>query len=154
MIRLCLASMDDSDRLLSWRNDPDTVKNSLSGKTVTAEGHAEWMRQNVMFGFPTSLLLIAFVGTPDTAIGVLRFNATDLEEYIYEVSINMNPSYRGQGLGWRVLEVGIDKMRGCGLIARIKAENLASRRIFRRNNFVEYSSEADVIIYIREREGT
>lgn len=143
MVNLRLATMADSDRLLIWRNDPETIKNSNSPDPVTPDVHAKWMDRWVRTGFPASLVLIAIHGP--FPIGVIRFEAR--ARWTYEVSITIAPQRRGDGYGKKVLAAGCAPMQACELLAQIKTGNHASRRIFEHNGFVQFDTGGGVENY-------
>ena len=146
MVSLRLATMADSDRLLTWRNDPDTIANSLSSEPITPDHHAEWMDRWVRTGFPAGLVLMAVHGP--FPIGVIRFEAR--ARWTYEVSITIGPRFRGKGYGTKVLVAGCAPMQACELIASIKSSNMASREIFERNGFVQIDAGGGVLKYRKE----
>ena len=147
MVNLRLATMADSDRLLAWRNDPETIANSLSSEPVAPEIHAEWMQRWVCAGFPMNLVLIAEYD--NRPIGTIRFAAT--ARWTYEVSITIAPAHRGRGWGAKVLAAGCAPMGDCELVALIKVGNHASRTIFEHNRFTQIAVSDGIAKYRRER---
>jgi L-amino acid N-acyltransferase YncA len=144
MVNLRLATMADSNRLLIWRNDPETIAQSLSPDPVDPEHHAKWMDRWVRTGFPAGLVLIA-LDNDGKPIGVVRFEAR--ARWTFEVSITIAPWRRGQRLGYKILHAACAPMAACELIAQIKTGNHASRRIFECNGFVQIDAGGGIEKY-------
>lgn len=145
-MKLRKATLADADLLLAWRNDPETRANSRNGNPITKDEHAAWMKRAVDPGHQDQLVLIAYDSRGP--IGVLRFSGRDHDNY--EVSIAIAPTRRGEGLGFRVLKLGCDAMKGF-LVAEIKSVNLPSRKIFEKCGFEEISEHGGYMLYRRPR---
>ena len=160
------ATTADSVVIFQWRNDPVTREMARAPNTVEFADHAFWF-ENVLLS-PRHHVLIAQVagdGVPDNGenrIGVLRFdssfpdadNATDRQDTAglsHHVSINLNPAWRGQGLGQKVLQAGCDRFRAHGhtgpLWAEIRQQNIASLKIFTTAGFT-VEGECDTILRV------
>lgn len=133
MIRVRPAEPEDGGVLLEWRNDPDTVAASGTPMPVAAAAHARWL--SAVLADPFRVLYIAELDSDDRPrVGMCRFDLT-ADGSSAEVSINLAPSHRGQGLSRTLLEAGIAQLRsdhpGVGsLDAKIRHRNTASRRLF------------------------
>jgi len=86
------AREDDADKAHAWRNHPLTRAVSRDGRTIQLETHLQWWHHTLED--PARYLFIAQVGCID--VGVLRL---DLDGDRAEVSIYLDPSYTGLGLG-------------------------------------------------------
>jgi RimJ/RimL family protein N-acetyltransferase len=139
------ATADDAADLLAWRNDPLTRAMSRSAEPVEARGHARWF-QGVLAD-PTCTLLIGELG--GRKIGMVRLARGDETE----VSINLNPAERGQGLARELLTLALAEERGA-LLAVIKPENLASIRLFEGAGFVLEQSREGLARYVRPADAT
>ncbi len=146
-VTLRRATDDDSDVLLAWRNDPEAIRFSVSGRGVTPAEHGEWL--SVRLADPGTRLWIAEqAGAP---VGQVR---VDMEDGIGTVSVAVAPSQRGLGLGSAVLQAMVVEMeREAGvrmLRALAHAENTASIRAFERAGFHrEGRHEPDFIVLER-----
>src|SRR5438105_1596077 len=91
------ATLDDKEVIWHWWNDPVTRKMMKTNDHVPWEDHCKWFDRILQDN--TRLLC---VGRMDAdKIGVVRF---DLKaDDIYEVSINLNPVFRGKGLAPQLL---------------------------------------------------
>jgi RimJ/RimL family protein N-acetyltransferase len=126
----------DSDRLLAWRNDPVTRAASFRTAPVREPDHERWLAESL--GRPDRRLLVAErAGTP---VAQLRLDRGDDAAPVAEVSITVAPAFRGRGLGPAVLAAADSAARDWGvdrLIARVKASNVRSRRIFETAGYVD-----------------
>jgi RimJ/RimL family protein N-acetyltransferase len=118
---------------------------SFDTQKISLEEHEAWLDESLNL---SSRYL--YIGVKDEQkIGVLRFDV-DLEKHQGEVSINLNPDFRGRGLSAELLTEGINVFRGdqnMSLIAQIKKENVKSIELFERCGFSLVSSSDDRFIY-------
>jgi RimJ/RimL family protein N-acetyltransferase len=121
------AALDDALDVLAWRNDPLTRDMSRAQDPIDEAGHLAWFGQAI--ADPNRTLLIGELG--GEKIGMVRFDRAEETE----VSINMNPRFRGRGLGYELLMAALAQARG-SIVAEIREENLASQRLFERAGFV------------------
>ena len=116
----------DSEDILRWRNDPETVAASPSG-AVEPSAHAQWYNQKLR---DTSCHQF-IVQDELHKIGVVRF---DCDGKKAEVSITINPELRGRGYGklalHKALGVYFSNFPAESVIAKIVEENARSVRLF------------------------
>ena len=128
------AKAEDSRMVWLWRNDDITRQFSQSTAAIPWPDHRAWWDKTIEA--PDRELLIAEVGS--VAVGAVRFDK--LDEGTFEVSINLAPSARGSGRGKRILDKACRTFResrgAVNLMATIRADNPASRRIFEKVGFV------------------
>lgn len=133
-LHLRLARSGDSSALLEWRNDPETVTNSISQHRVPVEEHERWLAGKL--DDPGSRLWV--VELDGHSIGSIRL---DIRAAVGEVSIALAPEARGKGLGTRVLLTLQERLDGDlqvgALVARVRVGNERSRLAFLRAGFVE-----------------
>ncbi len=155
MITVRGASLEDSDEVLLWRNDPLAIAMSTSSTEVSAKQHAKW--------FPTTLNSDATVHVIGEStlpheerqkIGVCRFDRQ--LNNLWKISINLNPAVRGQGLSEELLRLSIgfwaNRVNPSNerLFAEVRPENPASIRIFERNGFIRWAESGRPIRMFRE----
>ena len=150
--RLRPARLYDSAVVFAWRNDPLTRAMSRASVPVTWDDHQRWFSD--VIHLPSRRVLIA-EGAADQ-LAVVRFDRMDGRAgatSAWEVSINLNPAWRGQGVGRAVLRAACDGFQapgeGLSLHAEIRAENAASLRIFEAAGFFTLSTEGEVLVYRR-----
>lgn len=107
---------------------------------VQQQSHVEWFDRAV--SDPRQTLLIGEVD--GEKVGMVRFDHGDPTE----VSININPICRGRGLGYSLLSEAMKWSAG-DLLAEIKEENTASKRIFERAGFQLQAMDGGLGRYIR-----
>jgi RimJ/RimL family protein N-acetyltransferase len=110
--------MDDAELLFAWRNDPETRVNSVNTDPVSWDGHCNWLRASLQN--PDRDLLIAEVG--GVPVGTVRIDRGDETELSWTVA----PDHRGNGIGKAMVALACPNGE---VIAQIKPENIASRRI-------------------------
>ena len=111
-------TIKDKAELLEWRNHPETRTMFIDQDLVQQDAHDHWF-QKIM----TSESHILFIGQRErNKIGVVRFDVNS-EENTAEVSVNVNPTYRGQRLSKHLLGAAILEFlnkRSATLIAHVK----------------------------------
>jgi RimJ/RimL family protein N-acetyltransferase len=122
-LRLRPAAPEDWADLLAWRNDPLARAMSRNDEGIDEASHRRWFDRAL--ADPARTLLIAELD--GAKIGVVRFDRGEDAE----VSINLAPVHRGRGLGEAMLRLALQSTPE-RLIAHVKDENLASRRLFER----------------------
>jgi len=156
----------DGAAVFQWRNDPLTRAMSWQPEAVTQANHDIWFT-NVL-GSPRRHMMIAEMTAPapvnDKRVGVLRFDSTiEPQDFLpvsdnpaalsHQVSINLNPVWRGQGLGQNLLLTGCRAFRGHGhggwLWAEIRRQNAASIKIFTAAGFACLATDDDVLRFGR-----
>lgn len=94
------ATLEDSDDLMSWRNDWVTRANSRDQNLVVGEVHEGWLRGALV---RTDTML--FVAEQDgLTVGTVRWDAR--RDGVWEVSITVAPDARGRGIGAELLVLG------------------------------------------------
>ncbi len=135
MIVIRPAIPEDSADLFAWRNDPQTREASVHQALISWDEHQEWFRKSLTN--PSRFVYIAEIqeGEGSAApVGTCRFDLRDRSDGA-EISLNLNPGYRGLGLAVPILRAAIDVFfeEGDGpadLFARIRPSNAASVRCF------------------------
>ena len=148
-VTLRKADINDAEILLEWRNDPDTIKNSVTQEKVSFFGHLAWLYRTI--NDPSIELYIAVDNL--VPVGTIRIDHIDNpEEWL--VSITVAPVARKNGYGTAILEHAISTRRNLDLLAFIRPANWASRAIFIGCGFVYCGTSTDdtLCIYRRPKE--
>ena len=138
------AVMDDAAVLFEWVNRDEVRSVSLGGGSPIAwESHVGWLRNRL--ADDRSLVLMAEQdGAP---VGYVRFE--DKGEGP-ETAIYLVPEARGHGRATRWLRQGSEQAArrwpGRPVLARIRWDNLASRRLFSRCGYVLQGQGPDHLI--------
>jgi len=128
-------TIEDTKIVWKWWNDPTTRKMMKVNDYVPWDDHVKWF--NNTLNSETRILLISSI--EDRQLGVVRFDFKECG--IYEVSINLNPHYRGQGYGKSILRSSINffftrNQHTTKLFAMFKNINIASKKTFLANHFI------------------
>ena len=147
-IVLVSAEICHSEMIWEWRNDPITRKMSGNRKMVSWEEHTLWY-EKVLLDKCRKLYVGEEGGIP---IGVVRFDKCDVEEYVYEVSINISPTSRRKGFGKQLLTNGIRRLLkevdNCKFIrAEVKKNNASSNQLFISCGFIFIEKESGMNSY-------
>ena len=124
-----------------WRNDVDTRKSCRTMDKVPWESHTKWF-DNLLKTSPETIFMCCLGGED---ICMVRFSNIDLpnRSNCYEISLNMNPAFRGRRLASKCIHAGIESFTSQNLgipisyiIAEIKVGNIPSIKSFIRSGFV------------------
>lgn len=142
-IRFRQATLDDAELLWRWANDPATRANSFQSDPIPYPDHIRWLTAKL--SNPASLQLLAW--NRAGMLGQVRFDDHGDE---VEVSLAAAPEHRGT-VGTLMLESALRRVRSrwsnATIVARVKPENEASRRMFQRAGFVLFSEKGGVLRY-------
>ncbi len=148
-ITLRPAAAGDAMRYYLWANEPLTRANSGTTEPISLDTHLDWFQRHL--ADPHCTMYVAYhQGFP---LGQVRF---DVAGDTAEVSISMDEVFRGRHLGDQLLIAALDTHAlECPEIAwwtaRIRTDNIPSRRIFEAAGFVENSVEGEFLQYTLER---
>ncbi len=127
-ITLRAARDEDSEMLMTLRNDPDAVRYSVSGRAVTSEEHGHWF--SVVRGDPSRCRIWIAEDGAET-VGQVRI---DLSGDCGVVSIAVGVDHRGRGVGTAMLKAVVARVGLDGapsrLTAMVRSDNAASLHAF------------------------
>lgn len=139
-LRLRLATRQDADVLLDWRNDPAARSASLDSDPIQRPAHLAWLGDRLRD--PAHRIWIGEIASGP--IGSVRFA---IDGGVATVSVVVAPGHRGCGLGIRLIAAGCARVAETGLAtavdAWIRPENSASIAAFRSVGFRPAESHAD-----------
>ena len=152
MLELRALQEDDGADLLAWRNDPVTRAMFRNSEIVSEAEHRAWLARSLQDAEKAF-----FIGLLDgTKVGVVRFDP--LGGARWEVSITVNPDCRSHGHGARLLDAATAaferRHRPAAIVAEIRHENVASRRIFERCGFSERRRDEQFVLLERGSPGS
>jgi UDP-2,4-diacetamido-2,4,6-trideoxy-beta-L-altropyranose hydrolase len=141
-LRLHKAHPADCELLYDWRNEPLAREMSLNSDLIAWESHARWFEARLRN--PDVELFIASIdGLP---AGQARLEYTGDEAVL---SYSVEPVLRGLGFGKAIVQNALQcagRQPAAGFVARVKATNAASRRIFESLGWSD-SVEGGEIVY-------
>lgn len=138
----------DEKLLLNWANDIQTRQNAFNPRQILPDEHHRWFQRRLEMRDKC----VFYIGETSTGepCGQVRFDNTEGK---WEISYVVAPSYRGYGMGRVLLEAAMDKLVGelgkVSLVAQVKPENAASRKIFETLEFSCMSIAPDRYVYVR-----
>jgi len=141
-------SAADCGLLFDWVSRLDSLANSLrTSAPVTRAEHEAWFAARLADA-DTSIWIAERERKPVGQVRLQRRGAT------LEVSIYVDGAARGAGTATRMLDLAraeaSKRWPGLGLVARIKPDNAASRRLFTRAGYGRMVVERDHIVLHRE----
>ena len=146
-LRRCL--MEDSDTLYKWANDPTVRINAFNTSPIPYEEHVEWFKKSIENKDRQIFILIK----DNISVGQIRI---DIEENIAIISYIIDEKERGKGIGSTMLNLLYEKIKADGFNIKIlkglvKKENIASRKAFINNGYIEIEDK-EYIVYIKKIE--
>ena len=135
MIVIKKANKDNLENIFNWRNDSYTRKMFFNSKIITLDNHKKWFNKNLnskkshMYICENDKVAIAFV--------YLKL----IQKNYFEISINVNPKYRGLGFSSKIISKTINLFSSLkinkkfNIVAKIKKNNPKSLRAFIRSGF-------------------
>lgn len=134
-----------AEKVMAMRFDEEARKNSLTFRDpLTLDQFYPLFLEKY---FTIRHLPSLFVWEGDQRVATLRFN---LAEKGVEISIVLDPLFRGKGLGKKVLSEIKPWLKAQGVetvLATIKKSNNPSIKIFSRNGFVKMGEKGDDLFY-------
>ena len=132
-IKLKTLELDDFEDVFEWR------KNLITRKMFRYTGRVDRNKfYDIFVNYLNDLSFIALYN--DNKIGFIRLE--NMHRGTYEISINVNPKYRGKGYGKRILNKLLEKkINGVDLIfSSIKKNNIPSIKLFLSCGFQEITT--------------
>lgn len=151
-MRIREANEGDINDIFAWRNDETSRLMSINSAKVSLQEHRAWFMSVV--ANPARKLYIGFDGL--NKFGMVRFDLEHKTNKV-DVSINLNPAFRGRGMGLALLSEAVKTYQVAEarvLVAKIKKENVASLKIFERCNFSRRQGDGRVITLERQEQET
>lgn len=135
------AEMGDAHFVLSLRNAEDSVRLSISGKSISAEEHDAWFSRALELN-STKIFIGEFADPAlgeSVSVASVRFDRSDSDTWV--VSIAVLEPYRGRGIGSSTLRLAmVEMVSGLGsennFVARVHHTNKSSIRLFNSLGFV------------------
>lgn len=144
IIRKASGSESDCKLVFSLSNDPVVRSVSFNQNKIAYENHVEWYKKTIKDS--NTLFLLVFENeTENNFIGQLRFKRDSENSETCLISLSITEEYRGKGIGTQFLQLGIDKLHIDwkmikNIIAEVKADNIPSNMLFRKQGFELESS--------------
>ena len=138
------ARISDSKSIWNWRNDPLTRSMFINKDYIEYKDHLKWFLSKLKNKNSFIYIGQAF----GKNVGMVR---VDVSINIGEISININPKFRGVSLSETLLSDSVKAFRkkkpNCALVANIDKKNTASIKIFRSIGFIRQKSSKNIYTY-------
>jgi len=156
--------MADAELLFEWKNDKETIENSITKRGVTMDEHLRWL-QGVIDNPNRQLFILDVDGV---SVGQLRLDlevitdeaavetieAGNSIKLTAEISYGLGAEHRGRGLGKILLEQA-DTLATLFKITELTAEvlphNIASQKLFKNLGYAE-EQKGDLYVYTKKCE--
>lgn len=129
------ALLDDARYLLNWRNEISTRKASLNSEPIDFFSHIKWL-ENSLINPDRQIYIAEYERAP---IGTCRVDYSNMEA---ELSWTVGEKHRGNNFGVYMLALLIAQTKSNNLVAKIKPDNLVSKKLASKFGF-EKVSETD-----------
>lgn len=131
---------DDTENIISWRNNAEVRKHFIYQELFTKEIHENWMKTMVETGKVVQMI-ICEIGT-DRPVGSVYIRDIDQTHHKAEYGMFIGVSEtRGKGYGGAaarlMIQYSFEELKLHRLFCRIYAENVASIRSCERAGFVK-----------------
>ncbi|MCR5189267.1 MAG: GNAT family N-acetyltransferase, partial [Treponema sp.] len=137
--RKAVDSEIDCNLVYALSNDPIVRQNSFNKNKIEFTDHIKWFKKTV---FDSNILfLLAFEDKSEQKfIGQIRFNRQSLDSEACIISLSITEDFRGKGIAKDFIESGIEQVKKNWklvktVIAEVKSENVASNKLFIKDNF-------------------
>lgn len=132
-IKIRLVSQDDEKRIWEIRNNPEVRNVSGDSRIIKLEQHHKWFAKRLKSNAENFLVV---VDVSNKTIGYARIDK-DVSTDLWRVSIAMEKSIRGRGVGTALLNKlkGINHGNKRDLLAEVRKENVGSIKFFESNGF-------------------
>lgn len=157
--------MADAELLFAWKNDKETIENSITKRGVTMEEHLNWL-QGVIKNLNRHLFILDVDGV---SVGQMRLdlnvmltsgeketgdkdvdaNRMENSSITAEISYGLGAEHRGKGLGKVLLEQAEDlanELQITELTAEVLPHNVPSQKLFQKLGYTEERKEG-LLVY-------
>jgi len=127
--------LKDQAQVFVWANDKEIRKQSFITRKITKEEHDKWF-SNILADHNNQQLFI-LENHETRPCGQVRFSRSDKDDW--EIHFSVDSHYRGQKLGVRLINVGLEvflrKEPKSRITAKVKNDNVASLRVLAKVGF-------------------
>ncbi len=141
-MKLRLATLDDADILLKWRNDNTTRKYCRNTRIIKTKEHLTWLKKSLKD--KNRQLYIAEIN--NIPIGTVR---TDYSRELFELSWTVAPEMRDKNIGKEMVNTIVNKLNK-PIKAVIKKINIASTKIAEYVGMSFEYEENDLLFYYKK----
>ena len=133
----------DALLLFDWANDNTVRANSFNKEPISIIDHYGWFN-NKINNKGTSIYILTDIYKSN--IGQIRVDKVD--EY-FEIDYSISSVYRGRGFGNKILQLLLAEMGNVNYLAKVKIDNIASKKAFTNNGFKLESESDGLLVYTK-----
>lgn len=131
---------EDTEQVVSWRNQKDVVENFIYRKPLSVKEHEQWLRNKVDVGLVHQFIIC--MNEDNRAIGSVYLQKFEEEHKKAESGIFIgDTSVRGRGVGTEAVkllaEYGFRVLGMHKIVARVLAYNKASAKLHEKAGYVQ-----------------
>ncbi len=124
-----LANIDDMKSVFDLSNDDIVRANSIHSEKIEWENHIVWFKSKL----DSKDIVFYILEIEDNFAGYYHIDKEANDEWL--VTIHISKAYRSKNLGFSFLKTTCESNSDKNIIAYIKTSNVASKKIFEKNNF-------------------
>ncbi len=109
-IQLRKIDKSDSESIISWRNNPNVLKNFVDQRILTLENHNKWLQDYVETGLVCQYIIEVIEGEDVEKVGSVFLKGINHINLTAEFGIFIgNDSFRGKGIGTTAVNLAVRK---------------------------------------------
>ena len=141
-IKIRKASIKDAIFFYELRNEKLARKNFLKKKNIKYNDHLKWYKKKIK---KKNAIFLVALSSNSEKIGTVRY---ETEKIFTNISINISKKFRNLGYGPKIIKNSEKflKKNKLIIIARIKKKNIASIKIFKKNNYKIIKNNNDLTL--------
>lgn len=145
-------TVEDTDRVVAWRNAPHVMEQFIYRTPLTRETHLEWIRTKVETGAVEQFIIC--IRKSGREIGSFYLRDIDREEGTAELGIFIGErDALGKGYGTEAVRLGVlygfSSLELQRIILRVFSDNAKAVRNYEKNGFVRIQDRVETV----ERDG-
>ncbi len=141
-------SLDDSNEIVNWRQNPNIYKYFLKPHKISLDEHINWFNKIYINDENRIDFILLFNNNKIGVFGIKKVNDS------VELSYLLDDNYQGKGYAseaiLKLMEIGKELFNVSFAIVEIHKNNLSSINLAKRLNF-DYSSENDNFIVMKRK---
>lgn len=140
-IKIRKASINDAIFFYELRNEKSTRKNFFNKKNIKYNDHLKWYKKKIK---NKNVIFLVALNNNSEKIGTVRYE----EKKIFtNISISVSKKFRNLGYGSKIIKNSEKFLKKkLIIISRIKKNNKASIKIFKKNNYKVIKNNNDLML--------
>ncbi len=143
-------TLEDTNNIIKWRNNPNVKKNFCIQSAFTVEGHTKWFNSTILTGKTKQFIIVDKLKNKDVGSVYLRDIDYNNNKAEYGIFIGENDC-RGKGLGSEaaslVIKYAFDELKLHKIFLRVFKENVIAINSYKKAGFeIEGVFKDDVFI--------